>query len=199
MYSKSYILLFIVNIVCGMMLLFSKEYDVQAGSVCEQEVVVQATTGNVELERLASLERVISYGTLEQRFCIDVSDKDLETLFKIVEAEAGGEDRKGKLLVANVVINRVKNKKFPNNVTDVVYQQKQNVAQFSPVSNGTIHTGKVTEDTTAVVDCARRGEDVSEGALFFMARKYAAPENVQWFDSNLTFLFSYGGHDFFAK
>ena len=199
MYSKSYILLFIVNIVCGMMLLFSKEYDVQAGSVCEQEVVVQATTGNVELERLTSLERVISYGTLEQRFCIDVSDKDLETLFKIVEAEAGGEDRKGKLLVANVVINRVKNKKFPNNVTDVVYQQKQNVAQFSPVSNGTIHTVKVTEDTKDVVYSALRGEDVSEGALFFMARKYAAPENVQWFDSNLTFLFSYGGHDFFAK
>ena len=199
MYSKSYILLFIVNIVCGMMLLFSNEYDVQAGSVCEQEVVVQATTGNVELERLASLERVISYGTLEQRFCIDVSDKDLETLFKIVEAEAGGEDRKGKLLVANVVINRVKNKKFPNNVTDVVYQQKQNVAQFSPVSNGTIHTVKVTEDTKDVVYSALRGEDVSEGALFFMARKYAAPENVQWFDSNLTFLFSYGGHDFFAK
>ncbi len=199
MYSKSYILLFIVNIVCGMMLLFSKEYDVQAGSVCEQEVVVQATTGNVELERLTSLERVISYGTLEQRFCIDVSDKDLETLFKIVEAEAGGEDRKGKLLVANVVINRVKNKKFPNNVTDVVYQQKQNVAQFSPVSNGTIHTVKVSEDTKDVVYSALRGEDVSEGALFFMARKYAAPENVQWFDSNLTFLFSYGGHDFFAK
>lgn len=199
MYSKSYILLFIVNIVCGMMLLFSKEYDVQAGSACEQEVVVQATTGNVELERLASLERVISYGTLEQRFCIDVSDKDLETLFKIVEAEAGGEDRKGKLLVANVVINRVKNKKFPNNVTDVVYQQKQNVAQFSPVSNGTIHTVKVSEDTKDVVYSALRGEDVSEGALFFMARKYAAPENVQWFDSNLTFLFSYGGHDFFAK
>ena len=184
MYSKSYILLFIVNIVCGMMLLFSKEYDVQAGSVCEQEVVVQATTGNVELERLTSLERVISYGTLEQRFCIDVSDKDLETLFKIVEAEAGGEDRKGKLLVANVVINRVKNKKFPNNVTDVVYQQKQNVAQFSPVSNGTIHTVKVSEDTKDVVYSALRGEDVSEGALFFMARKYAAPENVQWFDSN---------------
>ena len=199
MYSKSYILLFIVNIVCGMMLLFSKEYDVQAGSVCEQEVVVQATTGNVELERLTSLERVISYGTLEQRFCIDVSDKDLETLFKIVDAEAGGEDRKGKLLVANVVINRVKNKKFPNNVTDVVYQQKQNVAQFSPVSNGTIHTVKVSEDTKDVVYSALRGEDVSEGALFFMARKYAAPENVQWFDSNLTFLFSYGGHDFFAK
>ena len=73
------------------------------------------------------------------------------------------------------------------------------MAQFSPVSNGTIHTVKVTEDTKDVVYSALRGEDVSEGALFFMARKYAAPENVQWFDSNLTFLFSYGGHDFFAK
>ena len=95
MYSKSYILLFIVNIVCGMMLLFSKEYDVQAGSVCEQEVVVQATTGNVELERLTSLERVISYGTLEQRFCIDVSDKDLETLFKMLKPKQVEKIEKG--------------------------------------------------------------------------------------------------------
>lgn len=198
MYSKSYILLFIVNVACAAMLVFSKEYDVQAENDEEQEAV-QAITESVQLERLDSLERVISYGMLEQSFCIEISDKDLETLFKIVEAEAGGEDRKGKLLVANVVINRVRNRKFPNNVTDVVYQRKKNVAQFSPVSNGTINTVKVSEDTKEAVYSALRGEDVSEGALFFMARKYAAPKNAEWFDTHLTFLFSYGGHDFFAR
>lgn len=198
MYSKSYIFLFVVNIVCGVMLVFSKEYDVQAGNAYGQEAV-QAVTGSVELESFDSFERVISCDTLEQRFCISVSDKDLETLFRIVEAEAGGEDRKGKLLVANVVINRVKNKRFPDNVTDVVYQQKQNVAQFSPVSNGTINTVRVSEETKDAVYSALRGEDASQGALFFMARKYVAAENAEWFDTNLTFLFSYGGHDFFAR
>ena len=118
---------------------------------------------------------------------------------RIVEAEAGGEDRKGKLLVANVVINRVKNKRFPDTVTDVVYQREQNVTQFSPVSNGTINKVKISEETTGVVYSALRGEDISQGALFFMARKYATSENAQWFDNHLTFLFSYGGHDFYKR
>ena len=198
MYSKSYILLLIANTVCALLLMFSRESVVQAEYVQNQETV-QAVTEQVELEKLESLERIISYDTLKQSFCIDVSEQDLDTLMRIVEAEAGGEDRKGKLLVANVVINRVRNKKFPNNVTDVVYQKDQNVTQFSPVSNGTIDKVKVSEETKEAVYSALRGEDVSDGALFFMARKYADPENAEWFDSHLTFLFSYGGHDFYKR
>ncbi|MCI8316032.1 MAG: cell wall hydrolase [Lachnospiraceae bacterium] len=200
MYSKSNILLFIAYTVCAGLLIFSRRYEVQAESVDEQvTATVTAVTERVELERLESLERVITYNTLEPRFCIEVSEKDLETLMKIVEAEAGGEDRKGKLLVANVVINRVKNKRFPDNVTDVVYQQAHNVTQFSPVSNGKIDQVTISEETKEVVFSALYGEDISGGALFFMARKYAAPENAAWFDAHLTFLFSYGGHDFYAR
>jgi len=198
MYSKSNILLFIAYTVCTGFVILSKQYDVQAGIADDQETA-SVVTENVELARLESVERVISYETMEQRFCIDVSEKDLDTLMRIVEAEAGGEDRKGKLLVANVVINRVKNRRFPNNVTDVVYQKAKNVTQFSPVSNGFINQVTVSEETKDVVYSALKGEDVSNGALFFMARKYAAPENVEWFDSNLTFLFSYGGHDFYTR
>lgn len=200
MYSKSNILLFMAYTVCTGLLIFAKKYEVQANSIENQEKeTVTVLTENVEIERFESVERIISYDTLEQRFCIDVTDGDLDTLMRIVEAEAGGEDRKGKLLVANVVINRVKNKKFPNNVTDVVYQKAQNVTQFSPVSNGAIDEVTISEETRDVVYSALRGEDISNGALYFMARKYAEPENVKWFDSKLTFLFSYGGHDFYGR
>lgn len=200
MYSKSNILLFIAYTVCTGLLIFSKQYNVQAGSASHQETAtVTVVTENVELARLESVERVISYETMEQRFCIDVSEKDLDTLMRIVEAEAGGEDRKGKLLVANVVINRVRNKRFPDNVTDVVYQKAKNVTQFSPVSNGFIDQVKISEETRDVVYSALKGEDVSNGALFFMARKLTAPENAEWFDTNLTFLFTYGGHDFYTR
>lgn len=200
MYSKCNILLFIAYTVCTGLLICLKRYDVQAESAVHQETeTVTVETGNVKLERFESVERVISYETMKQRFCIDVSDQDVDTLMRIVEAEAGGEDRKGKLLVANVVINRVKSRRFPNNVTDVVYQKAKNVTQFSPVSNGFINQVKVSEETREVVYSALKGEDVSNGALFFMARKLVAPENAAWFDSNLTFLFSYGGHDFYTR
>lgn len=52
---------------------------------------------------------------------------------KIVEAEAGSEDLNGRILVANVVLNRVKSELFPDCVTDVVYQHSNGVYQFSPV------------------------------------------------------------------
>ena len=191
MYAKSYILLFFVNIVCAGLIVFSKGMEVKANS--------SSLTTNVELERFASLERVITYDTLEPPYCISATDEDIENLMRIVQAEAGGEDRKGKLLVANVVINRVKSARFPNTITDVVFQKKKNVTQFSPVSNGTIYNVKISKDTEEAVYSALYGEDVSEGALFFMARKYASPENEAWFDNNLTFLFSYGGHDFFKR
>ncbi len=191
MYAKSYILLFFVNIVCAGLIVFSKGIEVKANS--------SSLTTNVELERFASFERVIRYDTLEPAYCIPATNEDIENLMRIVQAEAGGEDRTGKLLVANVVINRVKSAKFPDNITDVVFQKKQSVTQFSPVSNGTIYQVKISEDTKEAVYSALYGEDVSQGALFFMARKYAEPENVKWFDSNLVYLFSYGGHDFFKR
>lgn len=200
MYSKSNVLLFIAYTICTGMLILSKRYDVQAETAARQEMTpVTVVTENVALEQFASVERVISYETMKQRFCIDVSEQDLDALMRIVEAEAGGEDRRGKLLVANVVINRVKSRRFPNNVTDVVYQKAKNVTQFSPVSNGVINKVTVSDETREVVYSALKGEDVSNGALFFMARKYVAPENAEWFDSNLTFLFTYGGHDFYTR
>jgi len=198
MYSKSNILLFIAYTLFTGLLILSKQYEVQAESI-DSAKKASAVTEQVALERLESLERIISYETLKPQYCIEVSEQDMDTLMRIVEAEAGGEDRTGKLLVANVVINRVRNKKFPNNVTDVVYQKVQNVTQFSPVSNGKINQVTISEETKEAVYSALRGEDISGGALFFMARKYAVPENVAWFDSQLTYLFSYGGHDFYAR
>ena len=84
MYSKSNILLFIAYMICTGLLIFSKRYDVQAESAARQaQTTVTVVTGNVELEQLESVERVISYETMKQRFCIDVSEKDLDTLMRI--------------------------------------------------------------------------------------------------------------------
>ena len=65
-----------------------------------------------------------------------LEDQEYQVLLKIVEAEAGCEDTEGRMLVANVVMNRVRNGNFPNTVTEVVYQRQDGTAQFSPVSDG---------------------------------------------------------------
>ena len=146
----------------------------------------------------ASDQRVLECGVLEKKPVYQLSDTDYNALLKIVEAEAGGEDENGKLLVANVVLNRVKSGIFPDTVTEVVYQREFGVCQFSPVSDGRINRVKVREETKRAVDRAVYGEDISQGALYFVARKAVAADKMQWFDNHLTWLFAYGGHEFFG-
>ena len=117
---------------------------------------------------------------------------------KIVEAEAGGEDLKGKILVANVIFNRVKSPEFPSNVTDVVWQQTGGNPQFSPTADGRIYTVTVSEDTKEAVNRAIDGEDYSEGALYFVEETYAEESNMKWFKEELKFLFRHGEHDFYT-
>ncbi|MCI8659483.1 MAG: cell wall hydrolase [Lachnospiraceae bacterium] len=124
---------------------------------------------------------------------ISYSQQDYEVLKRIVEAEAGICDTKGRILVANVVINRVRSDEFPDTITGVVYQK----SQFSPVNDGSLNSCIVTPETVEAVDRALAGEDYSQGALYFMNRVRSRSGNVSWFDRSLTFLFQHDRHEFF--
>ena len=114
-----------------------------------------------------------------------VSDDDYQVLLRIVQAEAGVCDEKGKI--------RVKSQEFPDSVRSVVYEP----SQFSPVSDGSINSVKVTEETKECVNRALEGEDYSDGALYFMNRRGSRSRAVSWFDSHLTYLFRHQNHEFF--
>lgn len=103
----------------------------------------------------------------------------------------------GKMLVANVIINRVLDPRFPNSVSEVIFQRENGVAQFSPIADGRFFEVTVSKKTIEAVNAVLSGEDNSRGALYFAARKAANPDNMKWFDRNLTRLFAYGGHEFF--
>lgn len=163
----------------------------------EPETIVSRYVFEEEERGVGADNLKIQVEVLEKQYCICVSEADYDTLLKIVEAEAGGEDETGKLLVANVVINRVKSVKFPNSVQEVVYQRERGVSQFTPVSDGRINTVKISDATRIAVEQALLGNDVSQGALYFVNRKAADPSRMKWFDEHLCRLFCYGGHEFF--
>ena len=121
------------------------------------------------------------------------TDSDYNVLLRIVQAEAGNCDMEGRILVANVILNRVEDDAFPNSITSVVYQRNQ----FSPVSNGSIKRCRVTSETVEAVERALAGEDLSDGALYFMNRRASSKKNAGWFDRHLEFLFKHGNHEFF--
>ena len=137
-----------------------------------------------------------SIGMSEQH--LTMSDEDYETLLKIVEAEAGGEDDIGKILVANVIFNRIEHPEFPSTVTEVVWQNVAGSPQFSPTVDGRIHTVTVSEETREAVNRAIDGEDYSQGALYFVEESTADQDNVNWFKSDLKFLFKHGVHAFYT-
>lgn len=164
----------------------------------DASVTADARTSTIGMVSMAaSGQRVVDYGVLEKEPVYELAENDYEVLLRIVEAEAGGEDEDGRLLVANVVLNRVNSDRFPDTVTEVVFQREKGVSQFSPASSGRIWTVKISDMTTEAVRRALEGEDISQGALYFAARKYAQSDRMRWFDEHLTFLFKHGGHEFF--
>lgn len=163
----------------------------------QKEIVRQKKEERAKLEEEAAArkeEAARAAREEEQRAArrIACTEEDYQVLLKIVEAEAGICDDKGKILVADVIINRVLSDQFPDSVKSVVFEP----SQFQPVSNGSIHSVRVSEDTVRCVDRALAGEDYSQGALYFMNRKVSGSAS-SWFDRHLSYLFSHDGHEFF--
>ena len=90
----------------------------------KREIQSRLDFGNQGAEEVKRLKEK-SIGFTENKLVM--SDEDYNTLLKIVEAEAGGEDIKGKILVANVIFNRMKSPDFPSRKSPVFsYGRRQN-------------------------------------------------------------------------
>ena len=125
-------------------------------------------------------------------------ESEYYTLLQIVEAEATGEDLEGKMLIANVILNRVRDDRFPNTIEEVVWQSIDGSAQFQPTVDGRINTVEITDSTIEAVDRVLAGEDSSQGALFFMARNGSDASSIGWFETNLIPLMTHGGHEYYT-
>lgn len=122
-----------------------------------------------------------------------LEEQEYQVLLRIVEAEAGGEDTTGKMLVANVVMNRVRNGHFPDTVSGVVYQKSGGKAQFSPTVDGRMDRVSVSQETVDAVSRVMNGEDVSAGALYFKS----IYSDSSWFDRSLSRVLEHGNHIFY--
>ncbi len=107
---------------------------------------------------------------------ITLSPEELDLLARLVQAEAEGEPFIGQVAVAAVVLNRVKDPHYPDNVKDVIMQVSNGYYQFSPVQNGRINHPAGPNGFRAV-RTALRGADPTKGATgFYNPRK----TNDQW-------------------
>lgn len=209
MYKKYFGIFLMLNAVIAV-LFFTEALNVHTGETKKEALAVSNIEENImindkqqtevieiDLPKAVSHPRIIDEETLIREKMYHLSDAEYNLLLKLVEAEAGGEDIEGKILVANVVFNRVASVKFPNTVTGVILQQDGSGAQFSPISDGRIDSVVVSEETQKAVDEVIYGEDLSQGALYFVARTSANEDKLKWFDSCLTPVLAHDGHEFF--
>lgn len=185
-----------------------EEYSIAANSVAIENAGEDIMIGTKRVKRnelnrktvASGVKKVSGLGYYAQKMVRDnhMASEDYYSLLQIVEAEATGGDMRSKILVADVVLNRVEDSRFPDTIYDVIWQQAGGAPQFSPTADGRIYSVTITDETIEAVDRALEGEDYSQGALFFVARSSADQNNVAWFDGNLKPLFSYGGHEYFT-
>ena len=90
------------------------------------------------------------------------SSSNLNLISRFVYAEARGEPYSGQVAVAAVILNRVKDSRFPNTTSGVVYQP----GAFTCVSDGQINLSPNETSKKAAQD-AINGWDPTYGAVYY--------------------------------
>lgn len=97
----------------------------------------------------------------------NLSQAEIELLARLVRAEAEGESYEGQVAVAASVLNRLNDPRYPNTISQIIYQVDQGkYYQYSPVMDGRINLPPTATSLKAVQD-ALNGWDPSNGALGF--------------------------------
>ncbi|TDX51029.1 cell wall hydrolase [Orenia marismortui] len=84
-------------------------------------------------------------------------------MIRTVHAESKGEPYLAKVAVAAVMMNRVRDKRFPNTIAGVIYQPWA----FTPVAHGLIWHQRPSEDSIKATLAAMRGWDPTYGCVYF--------------------------------
>lgn len=92
------------------------------------------------------------------------SNSDIQLLARAINGEARGEPYEGQVAIGAVILNRVKDSRFPNTIAGVIYQS----GAFTAVADGQIN--QAMEDEATVMKAARdamNGWDPTGGAVYY--------------------------------
>ena len=120
-----------------------------------------------------------SYSVPSQYIEKDYTPDDLYWLSKITSCEAGNVTFEGKIMVANVIMNRCDSDLFPNTIKDVIYDKKFGI-QFPPAHNGNLDKANPSTNTILACKAALNGVMLAPDCLYF---GYASSKN-SWVAKN---------------
>lgn len=116
-----------------------------------------------------------------------VSKEDVEILTRVIHGEARGENFEGQVAVGAVVLNRLKDPRFPKTIRAVVYQS----GAFTAVDDKQIQLDP-NDQSYKAAEAALSGQDPTNGALFYYNPRLATD---RWIKSR-SVIKSIGNHTF---
>lgn len=145
----------------------------------EEEELIKLQEEEKERQRkIQEKERIKKETEIKHRDEVDYTTEEFRLLACLVHAEAGNQSYEGKLAVANVVLNRMKSKKHPSTMEEVIYQP----GQFSVAKSGSLkkqltnyehYSSKSQQLTIKAAKAALSGENNIGSRLYFHAYKSA--------------------------
>ena len=97
-----------------------------------------------------------------------MSNEEIELIALVTMAEAEGEPEEGKRLVIDTILNRVDHERFPNTVSDVIYQKDQ----FTSMWNGRLNSCYASDDICKLVKEEVKSRKDSN-VIFFRTSRYS--------------------------
>lgn len=94
----------------------------------------------------------------------ETSSSDVQLMARAINGEARGEPYEGQVAVGAVILNRVKDSRFPNSISGVIYQS----GAFTAVADGQINAS-IAEDSTVykAAQDAMNGWDPTGGCVYY--------------------------------
>ena len=111
---------------------------------------------------------------------------------RIIKTETAEEPMAGKIAIGNVIDNRVKSPRYPDNIYKVIYDNNTGV-QFTPATTGAL-TSAPDEISWVAACLCYEGYNTAGDSLYFVN-----PENNgnYWFKTNCTYVTTIGRHEFY--
>jgi N-acetylmuramoyl-L-alanine amidase len=167
-----------ILILCFIMIL---SIDTISANVAPEKNEHNLSNSNTKFIQVATMKDTNLY----------LNEKDIYLISQVVSAESESEPYKGKVAVASVILNRLRDPQFPKTVQGVIKQKRA----FSCIINGNINKIPDEDSYRAVLD-ALHGADPTYKAVFYYNPKIATSKWMIKFHKKNTQVI--GNHVFFT-
>lgn len=149
----------------------------------EDEIIITHPTEEETTEE-ETTEEATTQAQLESVYVYSFTDAEKDLMARVAYWECGNHGWEAMALVCNVIINRAN--LYGASVTEIIYSPNQ----FQVLDY--IYTREPSPEAYTAVEAVMQGWDASQGALYF-----CSPAHNGWHSSHLTYLFTYGGTEWY--